>query len=110
MKHKMCSMFCIFIHRKFNLNCCSLFYPIEQVINGMTDGGADYCFECVGMASLVHEAYACCRKVSLSLIANRTFVGCLSPNHFELEDATLHFLDSLWSVSFDLSYGIIYQI
>ena len=29
----------------------------------MTDGGADYCFECVGMASLVHEAYASCRKV-----------------------------------------------
>lgn len=28
----------------------------------MTEGGADYCFECVGMASLVHEAYACCRK------------------------------------------------
>ena len=31
----------------------------------MTGGGADYCFECVGLASLVHEAYACCRKVSL---------------------------------------------
>ncbi|KAL5065489.1 hypothetical protein RYX36_027226 [Vicia faba] len=28
----------------------------------MTDGGADYYFECVGMASLVHEAYASCRK------------------------------------------------
>lgn len=38
---------------------------IEQVINEMTDGGADYCFECVGMASLVHEAYACCRKVCI---------------------------------------------
>lgn len=36
--------------------------PVSQVINEMTDGGADYCFECVGMASLVHEAYACCRK------------------------------------------------
>ncbi|KAM3710963.1 hypothetical protein ACJW31_01G071600 [Castanea mollissima] len=35
---------------------------VSQVINEMTDGGADYCFECVGMASLVHEAYACCRK------------------------------------------------
>ena len=35
-----------------------------QVILEMTDGGADYCFECVGMASLVHEAFACCRKVS----------------------------------------------
>lgn len=35
---------------------------VSQVINEMTEGGADYCFECVGMASLVHEAYACCRK------------------------------------------------
>lgn len=35
---------------------------VSQVINEMTGGGADYCFECVGMASLVHEAYACCRK------------------------------------------------
>ncbi|XP_054819587.1 alcohol dehydrogenase-like 7 [Prosopis cineraria] len=36
--------------------------PVSQVIKEMTDGGADYCFECVGMASLVHEAYASCRK------------------------------------------------
>ncbi|GAV87145.1 ADH_zinc_N domain-containing protein/ADH_N domain-containing protein [Cephalotus follicularis] len=36
--------------------------PVSQVINEMTGGGADYCFECVGLASLVHEAYACCRK------------------------------------------------
>lgn len=36
-----------------------------QVITEMTGGGADYCFECVGSASLVQEAYACCRKVSL---------------------------------------------
>ncbi|XP_038885200.1 alcohol dehydrogenase-like 7 [Benincasa hispida] len=35
---------------------------LSQVINGMTDGGADYCFECVGMASLVQEAFACCRQ------------------------------------------------
>ncbi|XP_022880313.1 alcohol dehydrogenase-like 7 [Olea europaea var. sylvestris] len=35
---------------------------VRQVINEMTNGGADYCFECVGMASLVEEAYACCRK------------------------------------------------
>lgn len=35
---------------------------LSQVINEMTGGGADYCFECVGLASLVHEAYACCRK------------------------------------------------
>ncbi|CAM8912532.1 unnamed protein product [Rhodiola kirilowii] len=36
--------------------------PVSQVINDMTSGGADYCFECVGMSSLVHEAFACCRK------------------------------------------------
>ncbi|KAK6939271.1 F-box domain [Dillenia turbinata] len=35
---------------------------VSQVIKEMTDGGADYCFECVGMASLVDEAFACCRK------------------------------------------------
>ncbi|CAI0434990.1 unnamed protein product [Linum tenue] len=33
-----------------------------QVINEMTEGGADYCFECVGLPSLMEEAYACCRK------------------------------------------------
>ncbi|KAL8126397.1 hypothetical protein AgCh_013624 [Apium graveolens] len=35
---------------------------VSQVILEMTDGGADYCFECVGMASLVQEAFSCCRK------------------------------------------------
>ncbi|KAF3446866.1 hypothetical protein FNV43_RR12046 [Rhamnella rubrinervis] len=36
--------------------------PVSQVINEMTGGGADYCFECVGLSSLVQESYACCRK------------------------------------------------
>ncbi|KAF9600471.1 hypothetical protein IFM89_009386 [Coptis chinensis] len=35
---------------------------LSEVINEMTDGGADYCFECVGSGSLVQEAFACCRK------------------------------------------------
>lgn len=35
---------------------------ISQVISEMTNGGADYCFECVGMTSLIEEAYASCRK------------------------------------------------
>ncbi|KAI3778475.1 hypothetical protein L2E82_07808 [Cichorium intybus] len=35
---------------------------VSQVIIEMTGEGADYCFECVGFTSLVHEAYACCRK------------------------------------------------
>ncbi|CAI0382248.1 unnamed protein product [Linum tenue] len=36
--------------------------PLSQVINEMTEGGADYCFECVGLPSLMEEAYACCQK------------------------------------------------
>ncbi|KAA8528802.1 hypothetical protein F0562_036157 [Nyssa sinensis] len=36
--------------------------PVSEVINEMTGGGADYCFECVGLASLVHEAFACSRQ------------------------------------------------
>ncbi|OIW20421.1 hypothetical protein TanjilG_11120 [Lupinus angustifolius] len=36
--------------------------PVSQVIIEITGGGADYCFECVGIESLVHEAYASCRK------------------------------------------------
>ncbi|XP_060199908.1 alcohol dehydrogenase-like 7 isoform X3 [Lycium barbarum] len=36
--------------------------PVSQVIIEMTNGGADYCFECVGLATLVQEAFACCRK------------------------------------------------
>ncbi|XP_050215138.1 alcohol dehydrogenase-like 7 [Mercurialis annua] len=36
--------------------------PVSQVINEITGGGADYCFECVGSSSLVQEAYSCCRK------------------------------------------------
>ncbi|PKI55162.1 alcohol dehydrogenase-like 7 [Punica granatum] len=35
---------------------------LGQLIKDMTGGGADYCFECVGMSSLVEEAYAGCRK------------------------------------------------
>ncbi|XP_058096911.1 alcohol dehydrogenase-like 7 isoform X1 [Magnolia sinica] len=36
--------------------------PISKVIKEMTDGGADYCFECVGLASLISDAFASCRK------------------------------------------------
>ncbi|KAL5713868.1 hypothetical protein ACHQM5_015904 [Ranunculus cassubicifolius] len=34
----------------------------SEVIKKMTDGGADYCFESVGSASLVYEAFCSCRK------------------------------------------------
>ncbi|KAL0360458.1 UNVERIFIED_CONTAM: Alcohol dehydrogenase-like 7 [Sesamum radiatum] len=35
---------------------------LSEIINEMTGGGADCCFECVGNTSLVEEAYASCRK------------------------------------------------
>ncbi|XP_076944698.1 alcohol dehydrogenase-like 7 [Bidens hawaiensis] len=41
-------------------NCGDI--TVSQVIMEMTGDGADYCFECVGLSSLVHEAYASCRK------------------------------------------------
>ncbi|KAA8538117.1 hypothetical protein F0562_027725 [Nyssa sinensis] len=31
--------------------------PVSQVIQQMTDGGADYCFECIGLASLMQDAF-----------------------------------------------------
>lgn len=34
----------------------------------MTDGGADYCFECIGLASLMEEAFNSSRDVVLSLL------------------------------------------
>ncbi|XP_042504230.1 alcohol dehydrogenase-like 7 isoform X2 [Macadamia integrifolia] len=36
--------------------------PVHEVIAEMTDGGADYCFECVGSTSVAHQAFARCRK------------------------------------------------
>nr|XP_043638717.1 alcohol dehydrogenase-like 7 [Erigeron canadensis] len=35
---------------------------VSQVITEMTDGGADYCFECAGLTSLMQEAYASSRR------------------------------------------------
>lgn len=29
----------------------------------MTKGGADYCFECIGLASVMNDAFKSCRKV-----------------------------------------------
>lgn len=36
--------------------------PVSQVIKEMTDGGADYCFECIGLASLMQDAVNSCRQ------------------------------------------------
>ncbi|KAM7252856.1 hypothetical protein ACFE04_025474 [Oxalis oulophora] len=35
---------------------------VSQVIKEMTDGGADYCFECIGLSSLVTEAFDSTRE------------------------------------------------
>ncbi|KAJ9166551.1 hypothetical protein P3X46_021289 [Hevea brasiliensis] len=35
---------------------------VSQVIKEMTEGGADYCFECVGLASLMTEAFRSSRE------------------------------------------------
>ncbi|KAM0950499.1 putative alcohol dehydrogenase [Dioscorea sansibarensis] len=35
---------------------------VSQVISEMTGGGADYCFECIGLASLMQSAYESARK------------------------------------------------
>ncbi|XP_031263989.1 alcohol dehydrogenase-like 2 [Pistacia vera] len=35
---------------------------ISQVIKEMTDGGADYCFECIGLASAMEDAFSCSRE------------------------------------------------
>lgn len=36
--------------------------PIQQVIVGMTDGGVDYSFECVGNVDVMRAALECCHK------------------------------------------------
>jgi S-(hydroxymethyl)glutathione dehydrogenase/alcohol dehydrogenase len=36
--------------------------PIQQVLIDMTDGGADYSFECVGNVALMRAALECCHK------------------------------------------------
>lgn len=62
-----CHWFFIFHYWHTTLSCDSqllLFLYANQVIIDMTEGGADYCFECIGVPSLIREAFACCRKVS----------------------------------------------
>ncbi|KAJ4701375.1 Alcohol dehydrogenase-like [Melia azedarach] len=35
---------------------------VSQVIKEMTDGGADYCFECIGLASAMEDAFSSSRE------------------------------------------------
>lgn len=52
----------------FDCYCIHMYVAAKQFIKEMTGGGADYCFECVGMASVVHDAYASCREVHVKLL------------------------------------------
>ncbi|CAN6301989.1 unnamed protein product [Urochloa humidicola] len=36
--------------------------PVSQAIIEMTDGGADYCFECIGLAALMNDAFQSSRE------------------------------------------------
>ncbi|KAJ3210226.1 NAD/NADP dependent alcohol dehydrogenase [Dinochytrium kinnereticum] len=36
--------------------------PIQQVLVGMTDGGVDYSFECIGNVEVMRAALECCHK------------------------------------------------
>ncbi|KAF8776135.1 hypothetical protein HU200_003822 [Digitaria exilis] len=36
--------------------------PVSQAIVEMTDGGADYCFECIGLAALMNDAFLSSRE------------------------------------------------
>jgi Zn-dependent alcohol dehydrogenase len=40
----------------------------------MTNGGADYCFECIGLASLMNDAFKSSHQVSF-LIAYAAMLG-----------------------------------
>ncbi|KAL4297086.1 hypothetical protein GQ457_12G016530 [Hibiscus cannabinus] len=35
---------------------------VSEVIKEITDGGADYCFECIGLSSLMEDAFHCTRQ------------------------------------------------
>jgi len=36
--------------------------PVQQVIQGLTDGGVDYSFECIGNINTMRAALECCHK------------------------------------------------
>jgi S-(hydroxymethyl)glutathione dehydrogenase / alcohol dehydrogenase len=36
--------------------------PIQNVLVGMTDGGVDYSFECIGNVDVMRSALECCHK------------------------------------------------
>ncbi|KAL9254513.1 Alcohol dehydrogenase-like 2-like protein [Drosera capensis] len=48
---------------------------VSQVIKELTDGGADYCFECVGLASLVEEAFQSSRAGGKTIVVGADYSG-----------------------------------
>ncbi|KAI3976378.1 hypothetical protein MKX01_021894 [Papaver californicum] len=50
--------------------------PVSEVIKEMTDGGADYCFECIGLASLMNDAFTSCRAVRIHLPVSHCCIIC----------------------------------
>ncbi|GAB4845007.1 hypothetical protein Ancab_038399 [Ancistrocladus abbreviatus] len=48
---------------------------VSQVIKELTDGGADYCFECVGMVSLMEEAFESSREGSKTILVGMDLRG-----------------------------------
>ncbi|CAI9763601.1 unnamed protein product [Fraxinus pennsylvanica] len=69
---------------------------VSQIIKEMTDGGADYCFECVGLASVMQDAFnssrlSCGKTVlvgmemhgtplsinSYDILKGRSLIGCI---------------------------------
>ncbi|KAK9163917.1 hypothetical protein Syun_004819 [Stephania yunnanensis] len=65
---------------------CSEDKPVHEVIKEMTDGGADYSFECIGLASIMNDAFLSCRPgVGKTVILGVEMHGApLSINSFEL--------------------------
>ena len=57
------------------------FFHGKQVIIEMTDGGADYCFECIGLAALMSEAFQSSRAVYLHAFTS-VYLSCEDDFHF----------------------------
>uniref|UniRef100_A0A453IZ58 Alcohol dehydrogenase-like C-terminal domain-containing protein n=1 Tax=Aegilops tauschii subsp. strangulata TaxID=200361 RepID=A0A453IZ58_AEGTS len=52
---------------------------VSQVIIEMTDGGADYCFECIGLAALMNDAFQSSRAVCAHTLVH---LSCKDDFHF----------------------------
>ncbi|KAK1554508.1 hypothetical protein Q3G72_013257 [Acer saccharum] len=48
---------------------------VSEVIKEMTDGGADYCFECIGLSSVMKDAFDSSRQAWLRMKQNAWYKG-----------------------------------